>query len=59
MTDRNKEAACPIGALKHVREELQPGVVAVHDQLPSPIVIVLCFDLREPCILCRESGRGV
>jgi len=59
MTDRNEEAACPIGALKHVREELQPGVVAVHDQLSFPIIIGLRLDLREPGVLRREGRRRV
>lgn len=59
MTDRYKEAACAIGALKHVREELQPGVIAVHDQLSFPIIIVLRLDLREPRVLCRKGGRRV
>ena len=59
MTDRNEEAACPIGALKHVRKELQPGVVAVHDQLAFLVTIVLCLDLRKPCVLRSECGRGI
>ena len=51
MTDRNEEAACPIGALKHVREELQPGVVAVEDQI-AVVEIGLC--LSEPRVLSGQ-----
>ena len=37
----------------------QPGVVAVHDQLAFLVTIVLCLDLRKPCVLRSECGRGI
>lgn len=59
MTDRDKKAARSICALKNIWKELQPGIIAVHDQLPFAIFKVLCSDLREPCVLRREGRRRV
>lgn len=42
-------------AIKGVWKQLQPCIVAIHDEF----AIVPCLDLREPCILGRELGRGV
>jgi hypothetical protein len=53
-TDRNKETARPLGALEEVGKQLQPRVVAVHDQLAA-----LGFDLREPRVLRAERGGRV
>lgn len=58
-TDRNKETGCPICTLEEVGEELQPRVVAVHDQLALAAAKVLGSDLREPCILRAECGSRV
>jgi len=58
-TDRNKKTARPIRALKEVRKQLQPRVVAIHDQLALAVVEVLGFDLREPCVLRAERGGCV
>ena len=54
-TYRNKETARPIRTREEVWEQLQPRVVAVHDEL-APIP---GFQLCEPGILRRERGRGV
>lgn len=59
MTDRDKKAARSVCALEDIGKELQPSIIAVHDQLPFAIFKVLCFDLREPCILRREGRRRV
>lgn len=59
MTDRNKETSRSICALEDIWEELQPGIITVHDQLAFSIFIVLCLDLREPCVLCCESRCSV
>ena len=59
MTDRNKETACPICPLKEVWKQLQPGIVAVHDQLSMPIPELLRLDLGEPGVLCCECRSRV
>ena len=33
MTDRHKETRGPISSTKHSREELDPGIVSIHDEL--------------------------
>lgn len=58
-TNRNKETACSICALEEVWEQLQPSVVAIHDELPVAILGLFRAHLRKPCILCRESGGRV
>lgn len=57
-TDRNKETARPVCPLEEVWKELQPRIVAVHDQFPLFVPKALGFDLREPSVLrCKCGGR--
>lgn len=55
-TDRNKETARAVRALEEVWEQLQPRIIAVHDQFSRPVSVPLGFDLREPRVLCGECG---
>lgn len=59
MTDRDKKAARSVCALEDIWKELQPGIIAVHDQLPFAIFKVLCLDLRKPSVLSRECRSGI
>lgn len=54
-TDRNEKARRPICALKKVWKQLQPRIVAVHDQLPS----FFCPQLCEPGILRSKCRRCI
>lgn len=55
VTDRNEETRSAICPQKCIRKQLEPCVVAIHDELS----LVLVLDLRKPCILVREGGRGI
>jgi hypothetical protein len=54
-TNRNEEATRPVRTRKEVWKELQPRIIAVHDQPPA----LFRFQLREPCVLGRERGGSV
>lgn len=52
---RDEEACGPICAVEGAREELQPGVVSVHDRFAGPFRL----HLRHPTVLCRKARRPV
>lgn len=54
-TYRDEEARRAIMAVKGVREQLQPGIIAVHEELPH----ALGFDLSQPRVLSSKCRRGV